>query len=67
MIGCQHWHTSLGSVTTELRRPAAMAGKGTAKEYVKLCVSPDANLVSVWDRINVDAFLDTPGRPAVKT
>lgn len=65
-MGCQHWRASLGSVAMELRWPAAMAGKETAREYVKLCVSPDANSVSVWDGINVDAFQGTPGRPAVK-
>ena len=26
----------------------------------------DASLVSVWDQTNVDAFQDTPGKPAVK-
>ena len=29
-------------------------------------VNLDASLVSVWDRTNVDAFQDTPGKPAVK-
>lgn len=36
IMGCRHWHTSLGSVAMELRWPAAMAGKGTAREYVKV-------------------------------
>lgn len=26
----------------------------------------DASLVSVWDQTNVDAFQDTPGKPAAK-
>lgn len=35
-MGYQHWHASLGSVAMELRWPAAMAGKETAREYVKV-------------------------------
>lgn len=38
IMGCQHWHASLGSVAMELRWPAAMAGKETAREYVKVIV-----------------------------
>lgn len=29
-------------------------------------VNLDASLVSVWDQTSVDAFQDTPGKPAVK-
>lgn len=66
ITGCWHCHSSPGSVAMEPPWPAAMAGGGAARESVKLHVNLDASSVSAWDQTNVDAFQDTPGKPAVK-